>query len=75
MESLDEYLEKSIYYATHSSTLVALKQKLVKKRRTTPLFNTAHTVAYIEQAYQHMWQRHLQGLPPDTFDVREMNLH
>jgi predicted O-linked N-acetylglucosamine transferase (SPINDLY family) len=65
----EQYREKAIYYASNPEALAALKQKLANKKMITPLFKPSLTVKHIEKAYQHMWQRHLQELVPETFDV------
>lgn len=72
-ENFQEYQEKAIYYGTHPEALKALKLKLKEKIKTTPLFNTPLTVKHLEAAYQHMWQRYQDGLPPETFDVPDLS--
>ena len=72
-QNFKEYQEKAIYYGTHPLALKALKQKLKEKKASTPLFNTPLTVKHIEAAYQHMWQRYQDGLPPETFDVPDLS--
>lgn len=71
-ENFEEYKEKAIYYATHPEAMQDLKQKLKEKKESTPLFDTPLTVKHIEKAYQMMWQRYQDGLPPETFDVPDL---
>ena len=72
-QNFEEYQEKAIYYGTHPLALKALKQKLKEQKESTLLFNTPLTVKHIEAAYQHMWQRYQDGLPPETFDVPDLS--
>lgn len=71
-DSFEEYQQKAIYYGTNFEALKEVKQKLKEKIRTTPLFDTPLTVKHIEKAYQMMWQRYQDGLPPATFDVPDL---
>lgn len=73
-ESFEEYQAKAIYYGTNPEALKKVKQKLKEKIRTTPLFDTPLTVKHIEKAYQMMWQRYQDGLPPATFDVPDLRV-
>lgn len=73
-ESFEEYQAKAIYYGTNPEALKEIIQKLKEKIRTTPLFDTPLTVKHIEKAYQMMWQRYQDGLPPATFDVPDIRV-
>lgn len=72
--NLEDYQKKAIYYGTNPVALKALKDKLQLKIKTTPLFDTPLTVKHIEKAYQMMWQRYQDGLPPETFDVPDLRV-
>ena len=65
--SPQQYEEKAVYLATHPDELKRLHALLKCNRMTTPLFNTERQVKNIEAVYQHIWQRHKAGLPPETF--------
>ena len=65
--SPQQYEEKAVYLATHPEELKRLHALLERNRLTTPLFNTERQVQNIEDVYQHLWQRHIAGLPPETF--------
>ncbi|MBA3696486.1 MAG: tetratricopeptide repeat protein [Methylotenera sp.] len=69
----EQYVEKAIFYAENRDALKNLKEKLKEKIKTTPLFDTPLTIKHIEAAYQHMWQRYQDGLPPETFDVPDLS--
>jgi predicted O-linked N-acetylglucosamine transferase (SPINDLY family) len=73
-ENFEEYQAKAIYYGTNPEALKEVKQKLKEKITTTPLFDTPLTVKHIEKAYQMMWQRYQDGLPPETFDVPDLRV-
>ena len=71
--SLDDYEKTIIYYATHQQERLAMRGKLKAKRYTAPLFNMQLTVKHIESAYQQIWQRYCNGLPPANIRVIETN--
>jgi predicted O-linked N-acetylglucosamine transferase (SPINDLY family) len=70
---LDDYEKAVIYYATHQQERLAMREKLKAKRYTAPLFNVQLTVKHIESAYQQIWQRYCNGLPPANIRVIETN--
>ncbi|HSI43461.1 MAG TPA: tetratricopeptide repeat protein [Methylotenera sp.] len=72
-DNFEQYHAKAVFYAENKDALKALKVKLKEKIKTCPLFDTPQTVKYIEAAYQHMWQRYQDGLPPETFDVPDLS--
>ena len=59
-----EYESLAIDLATNPEKLGLIKQKLVKNRLSTPLFDTPLFAKYIESAYRQMYERHHLGLPP-----------
>jgi len=67
--SPEEYVALALRLATHPEELAALKDKLARNGRSTPLFDTALFTRHIEEAYVTMYQRHQQGLAPDHFAV------
>lgn len=62
----EQYEEKAIYLATHPEELARIRTLLEHNRLTTPLFNTEQQVKNIEAVYEHIWERHKAGLPPET---------
>lgn len=64
-----EYEERAIHLATQPEELAHIRALLQHNRLTTPLFNTERQVQKIEAVYQHIWQRHQAGLPPETFQI------
>lgn len=64
-----QYEDKAVHLATHPDELAHIRALLQHNRLTTPLFNTERQVQKIEAVYQHIWQRHQAGLPPETFQI------
>ena len=62
--SLEEYQELAVRLATQPAELAALREKLAYNRLRTPLFDTARFVRHLERAYEMLWERYVQGLPP-----------
>jgi len=62
--SLEEYEELAVRLATQPNELAALREKLAYNRLRTPLFDTERFARHLERAYEMMWERHAQGLPP-----------
>jgi protein O-GlcNAc transferase len=67
--SMQEYEQLALQLAREPQKLAALKEKLVQNRDTCALFDTEKFTRNLEAAYQTMWQRHLQGATPETFDA------
>ncbi len=49
--------------------LCALREKTALARRISPVFDTAAIARQLESAYQVMYQRLINGLEPEAFDV------
>jgi predicted O-linked N-acetylglucosamine transferase (SPINDLY family) len=67
--SLDEYERLALKLARDAEALALLKSKLSVHRETFPLFDTKRFTRHLEAALATMWERHQQGLPPQTFSV------
>lgn len=67
--NLEDYGRKAVELASDPARLTALRQRLRRRRSTAPLFDTRRFTHHIEKAYNHMWQRHLDGLKPASFEV------
>lgn len=63
------YQEMALTLAHDPALLGQYRQRLADNRTSTPLFNTARTTRHLERAYQMMWQRHRDGLPPAPIRV------
>jgi predicted O-linked N-acetylglucosamine transferase (SPINDLY family) len=67
--SLDEYERLALKLARDPEALSALRAKLGSHRQSFPLFDTKRFARHLESALTTMWERHQQGLPPQTFTV------
>ncbi len=65
----EEYEALAIELATNPKKLNKIKQKLVKNRLTSPLFDTNIFTKNIEEAYRTMYERYMADLPPDHIIV------
>ena len=63
------YESMALRLATEPQELAALREKLARNRMTCALFDTAQRVRELDCAFEMMWQRHLAGLPPESFAV------
>jgi predicted O-linked N-acetylglucosamine transferase (SPINDLY family) len=61
----EEYERKAIDLALNPELMKNIKNKLIKNRLTTPLFNTSLFTRNIQKAYELMYERYHTDLPPD----------
>jgi protein O-GlcNAc transferase len=69
--NLEDYERLAVELATQPDRLADIKQRLVKNRLTTPLFDTRLFTRRIEAAYTAMHARHQAGLAPDHIAVAD----
>jgi len=67
--SLGEYERLALTLARDADALAALRAKIGAHRASSPLFDTTRFTRHLEAALTQMWERHQQGLPPQTFSV------
>lgn len=67
--TLRDYEESAVALAHDPARLRAIKERLVKGRATSRLFDTDAARRELEAAYAIMWERHLGGQPPASFSV------
>ena len=67
--SREEYESLAISLATNPEKFAVLKKKLSGNRSSAPLFNTPLFAGNIETAYQQMYKRYQEDLPPDHIYV------
>jgi protein O-GlcNAc transferase len=67
--SRDEYEQVAIELGSHPARLAALHERLAAALPNSPLFDTPRFAHHLESAYRTMWQRHVEGLPPQSFDA------
>ena len=64
--NLTDYAELALELAADPERLKALRGKLASLRDEAPLFDVASYTRSLESLYTAMWQRHLDGLPPEA---------
>jgi protein O-GlcNAc transferase len=67
-DSLEAYQAIALDLAHHPSRL-AETRKLAMRARHSGLFDMDRLRRGLEEAYRTMWQRHINGLPPESFSV------
>jgi predicted O-linked N-acetylglucosamine transferase (SPINDLY family) len=70
--SAQEYEQLALRLATEPGWLQALRARLAQQVVRSPLFDTARFTRHLEAAFEAMWQRHAQGLPPDHIPVQAL---
>lgn len=70
VSDLAAYEALALALARTPDRLAALRDKLLRARADSVLFDMAGLCRDLERAYGMMWERHLGGLPPDHIDVR-----
>jgi predicted O-linked N-acetylglucosamine transferase (SPINDLY family) len=72
--SLEEYTARALELAQDAARLRELRDRLAYQRTRSPLFDTARFCRHLESAYDRMWLRHQEGLPPEDFSVSALAL-
>ncbi len=68
--SLTEYAARALALATtQRDELARLHMRLVQNRLHCPLFDSERFARHLEQAFQRMWARYREDLPPESFAV------
>ena len=70
-EDLEQYVNLAVSLAGNRSLFQKTKRKLAFRNKLA-LFNTSRTVALLEKAYCAIWQRYLEGRPPDNLQVNDL---
>jgi protein O-GlcNAc transferase len=68
-DNLADYEALAVKLATTPALLAAIRERLLVGRETSPLFDTDRFRRHIESAYLTMYERHLSGAAPESFDV------
>ncbi len=68
-ENLADYEALALQLATQPERYRQIREKLAQNRLQTPLFDTDRFRRHLESAYQSIYQRQQQGLPPEDFAV------
>lgn len=64
-----EYEERAYHLAIHPDKLAQIRENLAGNRLAMPLFDTARQVRNLEVAFQTMFERHVAGRSPESFNV------
>jgi predicted O-linked N-acetylglucosamine transferase (SPINDLY family) len=64
-----EYESKALALARQPEQLQALKSKIERQRKSSPLFKGQLFAKHLEAAYVAMLERHKAGLAPDHLHV------
>jgi predicted O-linked N-acetylglucosamine transferase (SPINDLY family) len=64
-----DYEETAVRLAQDPAQMTGLRDRLARNRLTQPLFDTPAFTRNLETAYERIWQRHLDGLPPERVDI------
>ena len=72
-DDLTQYEALAFDLATNPVRLAAVRERLAANRDRCALFDADRFRRHIESAYATMWRRHVEGLPPASFDVRSGN--
>lgn len=67
--TLEEYEAVALRIAQNPEKQRGLRKKLVANLPQTALFDTATYTRNLETAFEVMWEKHRQGLPPASFRV------
>ena len=67
--SAEEYEARAVSLGSNPPALSALKERLVLRKQSAPLFNMALLSKDLESAYKIAYDRYHQGLPADTIIV------
>ena len=70
--SLDEYEALALRLAMDPSSLASLREKLIRDRLTTPLFDIKRYGRNLEAAFAQMMHLHRGGRPPQAFAVADL---
>ena len=68
--SMQHYEDTAVRLALNPAELGGMRQTLAAGERL-PLFDTPRFVRHLEQAFDTMWKRYLEGTPPQAFAVGE----
>lgn len=68
-KSMDEYEALALRLARQPAELAALREKLLRNRLSSPLFDTPGYARHLEAAYQQMWSNYLAGNAPRAIEI------
>jgi protein O-GlcNAc transferase len=71
VHSLEAYEELAVNMAQDSDLLIQTKEKLMKNRLNSPLFDNARSVKNLEWAYKRVWEIYREGKRPEHVYITE----
>lgn len=75
VDSIEDYQERAIYLATHPKELKKIREKLLKQRETSALFNPKRFIKHLEKSYQMIWNAHQKNEPLQNISVPKIDDH
>ena len=75
VDDLAAYEHHAIELASDLTRLAALKRKLAASLPDSPLFDVPRYTRHLEDAFDAMWQRHRDGLPPADIEISATEAH
>lgn len=72
--SLDEYVAKAIALGNDPGTAAAMREDLLRRRDTMPLFDPARFAEHLGRAYEGMVEIWRRGEKPHAFDVPSVDM-
>jgi protein O-GlcNAc transferase len=70
-KDLQQYEKMALQLAAQPTLIQQLKTHLQHQQTASPLFNATRFARNLEGAYEQMWQRYGNGLPPASFQIQE----
>lgn len=67
--NMDAYVTRAVQLAGDRSLLATLRERIRAACETSPIFDPEQHARTLERAFARMWQRHADGLPPESFEV------
>lgn len=69
VNSQAEYEERAVLLGTNRALRETLRARLESSRLTSPLFDTEGWVRNLEKVYFRMWDIHIEGKGPRSFEI------
>jgi predicted O-linked N-acetylglucosamine transferase (SPINDLY family) len=69
VRGVDEYRGLALRLVRDREALAALRARITVNRLTAPLFDSRRFIRHLEAGYLAMWQRRVEGRPPDHIAV------
>ncbi len=67
--NMDAYVTRAVQLAGNRPLLATLRERVRAACKTSPIFDPVQHARTLERAFARMWQRHADGLPPESFEL------